>query len=54
MPFMLPFGIDALIVIVHCAAERRPDVVEKDPNGAKNVSSSLHPIFSAIVVFPAT
>ncbi|KAG0210820.1 hypothetical protein BGX28_008956 [Mortierella sp. GBA30] len=25
-------------VIVHCAAERRPDVVEKDPNGAKNLN----------------
>ncbi|KAF9114839.1 hypothetical protein BGX27_009676 [Mortierella sp. AM989] len=25
-------------VVVHCAAERRPDVVEKDPNGAKNLN----------------
>ncbi|KAF9407519.1 hypothetical protein BGZ94_002665 [Podila epigama] len=25
-------------VIVHCAAERRPDVVEKNPNGAKNLN----------------
>ncbi|KAF9923715.1 hypothetical protein FBU30_006218 [Linnemannia zychae] len=25
-------------VIVHCAAERRPDVVEKDPSGAKNLN----------------
>ncbi|KAF9545771.1 hypothetical protein EC957_010519 [Mortierella hygrophila] len=25
-------------VIVHCAAERRPDVVEKNPDGAKNLN----------------
>ncbi|KAG0348951.1 hypothetical protein BG004_003434 [Podila humilis] len=25
-------------VIVHCAAERRPDVVEKNPEGAKNLN----------------
>ncbi|KAF9189975.1 hypothetical protein BGZ51_009037 [Haplosporangium sp. Z 767] len=25
-------------VIVHCAAERRPDVVEKNPNGAANLN----------------
>ncbi|KAF9436256.1 hypothetical protein BGZ76_004461, partial [Entomortierella beljakovae] len=25
-------------VVVHCAAERRPDVVEKDPNGAKKLN----------------
>lgn len=29
------------LVIVHCAAERRPDVVEKNPDGAKNVSIRL-------------
>ncbi|KAF9356770.1 hypothetical protein BGX26_004790 [Mortierella sp. AD094] len=25
-------------VVVHCAAERRPDVVENNPNGAKNLN----------------
>jgi len=38
-------------VVVHCAAERRPDVAEADPEGTKKVRS-LDPAVSLTLTHP--